>query len=461
MAISITWATKVINIPQADLTDLGGGIYELDIDVFRSTLNALQASEEGITELTTHVHNAPVTVAGVTLARVVEIINGYTITFENGTYAVNLVGANSNIADVTNVNSVSIRSANTAGLTYSKQIENQSFLNSRIWIDVDTGEVGTVFPLGTPGAPVNNLTNAQSIISSRAMPNRISLRGNLDISGHPLSYYDILGAGRKFSLIDFDGSPTQNMYAKAISATGILSGTVQMELCKLYNLSNFIGTAIGSEISGTITLLNAQEEYYSFIDCHSNATSGSLFPVIDANNCINPRINIKNFAGNLLFKNFSSNIGVANIECLSGLVTIDPTCVSGTITVAGLCQLVDNSGANCNVVSLNVDGSFNGTISGSFSADNEAIATAVWDRTASSNNTSGTMGWLQNKMLITSQSIDKIRGITCGRWIIDGSQMIFFDEDNVTEVIRYNLFDTEGDPFFSEPNAPAERVVVP
>ena len=29
MAISINWATKVINIPQDYLTDLGGGVYEL------------------------------------------------------------------------------------------------------------------------------------------------------------------------------------------------------------------------------------------------------------------------------------------------------------------------------------------------------------------------------------------------------------------------------------------------
>jgi len=44
------------------------------------------------------------------------ILNGYTITFENGQYAVNIKGANSNIADVLNVNQVSVRSFNAAGL---------------------------------------------------------------------------------------------------------------------------------------------------------------------------------------------------------------------------------------------------------------------------------------------------------------------------------------------------------
>ena len=119
MAISIDWASKVITVPKADTTlvDLGPPeIRSLDVDQFRKDCNALQASEEGIWADTTHTHNPPVTVGGITLARVVEFINGYTITFENGAYAVNLTNANNNISDVTNLNTVSIRSANSAGL---------------------------------------------------------------------------------------------------------------------------------------------------------------------------------------------------------------------------------------------------------------------------------------------------------------------------------------------------------
>lgn len=116
MAITVNWATRVVNVPQADLTPLGGSLYELDLDVFRLALKALEASEEGMPELDIHAHNTAVTVAGTTIARVVEIINGYTVEFEDGQYAVNLVGANSNVSEVTVVNQVSIRSFNTAGL---------------------------------------------------------------------------------------------------------------------------------------------------------------------------------------------------------------------------------------------------------------------------------------------------------------------------------------------------------
>lgn len=116
MAISINWSTKVISIPQSYMTNMGGGVYELDTDQFRLDLKNLEDSDEGMPFPTTHNHVAPISLGGITLGRVIEIINGYTITFEDLQYAVNLVGSNNNISDVSNVNQVSIRSSNSAGL---------------------------------------------------------------------------------------------------------------------------------------------------------------------------------------------------------------------------------------------------------------------------------------------------------------------------------------------------------
>ncbi len=119
MAITIAWGSRIIFVPQADLTQLGPTVYQLDIDAFRLRLKDLEDDEDGMVFPRTHNHNPPVTISGVTLGRVVEIINGYTVTFEDGQYAVNLVGANSNVADVVNLNQVSIRAQNSAGLVVS------------------------------------------------------------------------------------------------------------------------------------------------------------------------------------------------------------------------------------------------------------------------------------------------------------------------------------------------------
>lgn len=114
--ITVNWPTKEIYIPQSYLTSLGSGVYELDTDQFRLDLKDAEDSEIGMAYLDTHRHNTEVTLAGVTYARIIEIINGYTITFEDGQYAVKLTGSNNNISDVTNVNQVSVRSNNSAGL---------------------------------------------------------------------------------------------------------------------------------------------------------------------------------------------------------------------------------------------------------------------------------------------------------------------------------------------------------
>jgi len=140
MAISINWATKVISIPQSYLTSLGGAIYELDCDQFRLDLRALEDDEEGIVFLPTHTHNAEVTVAGTVLSRSIIIINGYTITFEDGQYAVNMVGANTNFAEVTNVNQVSIRAFNTAGLITLNLSYLTAYFTNKLIIDKSTND---------------------------------------------------------------------------------------------------------------------------------------------------------------------------------------------------------------------------------------------------------------------------------------------------------------------------------
>jgi hypothetical protein len=119
MAITINWATKVINVPRADMTLIQSSpteIRELDVNWFRLQLKDIEDNVEGQPFTDTHVHNTEITFGGLTLSRVVQIIDPYTITFEDGQYAVDLTGANNNIADRTNVNQVSVRSHNSAGM---------------------------------------------------------------------------------------------------------------------------------------------------------------------------------------------------------------------------------------------------------------------------------------------------------------------------------------------------------
>lgn len=114
--LTIDWASKVIFVPKFYLTHVSGTSYQLDTNKFRNDLKDIEDNTDGIVYPDTHRHNTEVVLSGITYARVIEIINGYTVTFEDGLYSVNLVGSNNNIPDVLNLNQVSVRAANSAGL---------------------------------------------------------------------------------------------------------------------------------------------------------------------------------------------------------------------------------------------------------------------------------------------------------------------------------------------------------
>lgn len=64
------------------------------------------------------------------------------------------------------------------------------------------------------------------------------------------------------------------------------------------------------------------------------------------------------------------------------------------------------------------------------------IAAAIWDAQMSAHAGSGTAG----------EFLNFIQDIEGGRWRITSNQMIFYAEDNTTEVARFNLYDKDGNP---------------
>ncbi len=153
MTIAIDWAAQVISIQQVDLAFISGTLYALDTDAFRLTLKGLEDDIDGMPFPDTHRHNTEVTIAGATYARFVEIINGYTVVFEDGQYAVRLDGSNNNIFDegVIVRNQVSIIPTNSAGLISGVSIANDAALLRKVFLNraVTTVNAGPTPPAGT------------------------------------------------------------------------------------------------------------------------------------------------------------------------------------------------------------------------------------------------------------------------------------------------------------------------
>lgn len=121
MALTLDPATKIFTIAQSDLTLISGTFYSLDTNSFKNQVRKLLGSEAYIWMDSAITHNTEVTIAGTTYARLIEVINGYSVEFSpNSQYSVRLEGSNNNLFDIAsgilNQNQVQVIPTNSAGL---------------------------------------------------------------------------------------------------------------------------------------------------------------------------------------------------------------------------------------------------------------------------------------------------------------------------------------------------------
>ena len=344
MAITINWSTRVISVPKVDTTLVQSTpieIRSLSLNDFRLALKALEDNEDGIAYPQTHTHNTEVLLGGITYARVIEIINGYTITFENGFYAVNLIGANSNVGDVVNLNNVSIRSANAAGLISNQAIEFSSF-NGGVTIDYINGTTGTVFPRGTPQLPVNNVPDAVLIAELRGF-NVIYIKGDYTFdTGDELDGYVIIGESPEKSFLTFNtGSLINEIKVLNSTITGVFDNSANFSDSHIVDVQFVQGTFRRCVLEGIITL-GILSGTTTFIDCNDGLVLDGVIPTIDFNGGGNS-LAIRNYSGDIHLRNKSGNESVEINMATGGHITLDSDITGGNIRITGIAEVTDNA----------------------------------------------------------------------------------------------------------------------
>lgn len=380
MAVTIDWGTFIIHVPKADLTliqSVPTEILEMDINWFRIQLKDIEDNEEGIPFLKTHTHNTEVLLGGLTYARVVEILAPYTITFEDSQYAVNLVGANSNIGDRVNVNQVSVRSSNSAGLTSAPEIQYGLFQN-KVTINVVDGEAGTGYPLGTATRPVNNLTDALTIATSRGFKT-IHVIGNLTIESIPdgtLDGFTFEGQGTTISTITINDNQLIRCTFKDCTLTGTFTtGSVQNLVydCVVGNITNLNFDAKNSILTGTIILNSASAvNLYNCID----GVSGSETPIVELNECTS--LGIWGYSGGIKLTNIITVGTNISFNAPSGRLIVDSTDTQGSIIARGVGSISGTTGGT--------------TITQTDLLNRDTISDSVWGELTVEHTTAGTTG---------------------------------------------------------------------
>lgn len=348
MSISVDWGTKVITVPKSYTTliqSTPSEIRELPLNQFRLDLKALEASAPGMPHLVTHRHNTEVLLGGIVYARTIEIINGYTITFEDGQYAVNLTGANSNVGDVVNVNQVSVRSQNAAGLISNSAIEYSSF-DGFVTIDVTTSNVGTVYPTGTLQRPVNNLDDALLIAQTRGI-SRLRIIGDYTFQASDVvNDFEIWGEGLQQSVITcISGSQLNSCEIVGALLEGETSGIAAVKDSFINDFS-FDETILNTEpiyilnslVGGQITLPDVYSGELKVINCYSNV-AGTGTPTFNFSDCTSDAI-IRNWTGGLSLSAVTQGNDIS-IDLNSGGIIALSSCTDALFNCRGTGTLTD------------------------------------------------------------------------------------------------------------------------
>jgi len=349
MAISIDWSNKIINIPRNDLTLIQSSpseIRELDMNSFRLILKDLEDDEEGMPFPDTHSHVAPINVGGVTLARVIEIKNGYSATFENGQYAVNLKGANTNLQDVTNVNQVSIRPSNSAGLQDLSTILASSYSNTVV-VDVLNGQAGTDVPIGTRGSPVNNFADALVIAENNGI-NQFTLPRSATISSGDFSK-GFTFKGDNLSAVSVglqSGANLKRCEFNNLTISGVLDGNAVIRQCNVYDITYFDGMLWQSALNGTITIMNGKKA--SIAECFSNVAGGGADQYTNIDMGASGSLVLREFNGGLSLSNYHGG-GSISMDYNAGRLVLDDSITSGDIYIRGSCSVHDYTTGAANI----------------------------------------------------------------------------------------------------------------
>lgn len=357
MAITIDYtgfpAQCIINIPRTDMLLISSTpteVRQVNIDELRQTLDNLMDEIPGVVYPTTHVHTAPLTISGVTLARVVEILSPYVIQFEDGVYNVNIVGGNSNIADVTVKNSVGVNTANSAGLQDPVALQQASFSGGEVAVNPNSGLSGTVFPLGTRGFPVNNWSDALVIANERGLGHfRILDDTTIDSQDFSAGYH--FEADNNNTRVTLDASAMlENCEFSRMTIGGTLDSNAVLRECAILDLTYMNGVLFQCGLTGTITLAGTSTA--SILQCFSLIAGGGAgqTPYIDMGGTCQTPLAIRDFSGGLGLRNCSSLTSDVSIDMSSGRVVLDSDITGGTYFIRGVCDVVDNTTGSATVV---------------------------------------------------------------------------------------------------------------
>ena len=335
MTYSVDWVSKVITIPETDLTLVSGTRYQLNLESFLYECRRLEWTFlDGLWAPNILEHsNVRFDFSGANYAAFDEIVNGYTVTIGAGPTRVDLVGSNNNIADVINNTNIILASANSAGLTNISEVRSMAF-NGAVTIDTVSGVSGTVYPTGTRKPSSNNMTDASLILHENGL-DQFNIASDLTIVDIDASHgHNFVGDSPLNVLTILPAADLSNCSINNLSVIGELDGLNSLTNCSLGAVTKASGFMHQCALDSTVSL--SGETY--LLSCYSQASAGG-YPVISSGT---HNIVMRDYKGDVAIADMTD--GHHSIGLDEGKLIIESSCTGGEIHVRGTpFDIVDNS----------------------------------------------------------------------------------------------------------------------
>ena len=141
----------------------------------------------------------------------------------------------------------------------------------------------------------------------------------------------------------------------------------------------------------------------------------------------------------------------AHVSAQGATVEIMPSCTAGRIWIEGAAKVINGAGSGCvvDLSALTAMSSSLDVMSGSILAISSSLANVSSSVGTTYNEVlhlSSSLSIMSGTITQISSSVGFIEAIEGGRWHIVGNQMVFYAANGMSEVARFDLFDSVGNP---------------
>ncbi len=211
----------------------------------------------------------------------------------------------------------------------------------RVEVDSVTGKSGTAYPTGTLGTPVNNLTDAYAIATTRGL-NKLHFTSDFTIANEATwDGFTFTGESDNLNTITVDTTASTNgcMFRDCI-LSGVINGQdVHAHGVTVNSLSFKSGDFHDCGFRGTTSMIGTALDKIRIINCYGAGNPATDRPTFSLGL---PLVTVVRYTGDMLLQNKSTgNIFASNIH--GGRVELDSTITGGQYLVSGFGTLVDGS----------------------------------------------------------------------------------------------------------------------